>query len=122
MLDRPDTDQTREDLAQALDDLSRLAREGIPGCAEASVTVLHGGDARTMAATGPRPVRVDERQYESGSGPCLSAMDDREMVSVPDYDAEARWPDVTVVCSSARPTTGFALVTLAVVCAVAEAP
>jgi serine phosphatase RsbU (regulator of sigma subunit) len=95
MLDRPDTDQTRDDLAQALDDLARLARQGIPGCAEASLTVMHGGDARTMAATGPRPVRVDERQYESGSGPCLSAMGDREAVSVPDYDAEARWPEVT---------------------------
>jgi serine phosphatase RsbU (regulator of sigma subunit) len=95
MLSHPDTDQTREELERALEDLARLVRDGVPGCGEASVTVLHDGDARTMAATDSRAVRVDERQYASGSGPCLSAMDEREVVSVPDYETEARWPEVT---------------------------
>jgi serine phosphatase RsbU (regulator of sigma subunit) len=95
VLSRPETDKTREELGRALDDLARLARDGIPGCGDASVTVLHDGDARTSAATHPRAVRIDERQYESGAGPCLAAMEEREAVDVPDYSSEARWPEVT---------------------------
>ncbi len=94
MLSRPETDQTREELARALNDLARLARAGIPGCGDASVTVVHDGNALTMAATHQRAVSVDEQQYDSGSGPCLSAIEDREVVSVPDYQTELRWPDV----------------------------
>jgi serine phosphatase RsbU (regulator of sigma subunit) len=109
MLSRPETDQTREELAEALDDLARLARDGIPGCGDASVTVLHGGDASTMAASHPRAVRVDEQQYESGSGPCLSAVADREVVSVPDYDTDVRWPDVTAVGRSVGIHSGLSL-------------
>jgi serine phosphatase RsbU (regulator of sigma subunit) len=109
MLSRPETDQTREELAKALDDLARLARDGIPGCGDASVTVLHGGDASTMAASHPRAVRVDEQQYESGSGPCLSAVADREVVSVPDYDTDVRWPDVTAVGRSVGIHSGLSL-------------
>jgi hypothetical protein len=40
-------------------------------------------------------VAVDEQQYAGGTGPCLSAMREQERVSVPDFDHETRWPQVT---------------------------
>ncbi len=95
MPNRPALERTREELAHALDDLAELARHGIPGCGAASVTILHDGDAYTASATDPRATAVDEEQYDNGDGPCLTAMDDRRIVSVPDYETESRWPKVT---------------------------
>src|SRR5918911_5155591 len=95
MLSRPTTQQARAELAQALEGLARISRDGIPGCADASVTVLHDGEARTMSATDLRAVAVDEQQYQDGSGPCLSAIGEQERVSVPDFDHESRWPQGT---------------------------
>jgi serine phosphatase RsbU (regulator of sigma subunit) len=92
MLNHPNDSRTREELTRALDDLARLAREGIPGCASASVTVLHEGDARTMSSTDDRALAIDEEQYDGESGPCLSAMRERGIVDVPDYTTERRWP------------------------------
>ncbi len=95
MLSHAESDQAREELARALDELARLARDGIPGCASASVTVLHDGDARTMSSTDGRALALDEAQYDDGTGPCLTAMRDRDAVSMPDYAADGRWPHVT---------------------------
>src|SRR3954471_25076949 len=88
MLNHPNDSRTREELARALDDLARLAREGIPGCGSASVTVLHEGDAQTMSSSDDRALAIDEEQYAGESGPCLSAMRERQIVDVPDYTTE----------------------------------
>jgi serine phosphatase RsbU (regulator of sigma subunit) len=90
----PLSDQTREELDTALNDLAQMAQHQIPGCVAASVTVLHDGQASTMAATHERARSVDESQYRLGDGPCLAAMREREAVTVKDYRAEPRWPDV----------------------------
>jgi hypothetical protein len=95
MLNHPNDSRTREELVRALEDLARQAREGIPGCGSASVTVLHEGEARTISTSDERALAIDEEQYDSKSGPCLSAMRKREIVDVPDYTTERRWPTVT---------------------------
>jgi hypothetical protein len=77
MVSNPDSNQNRAELARALDDLARLARDGVPGCGSASVTVLHDGDARTMSSTDGRALMIDKEQYANQSGPCLSEMADR---------------------------------------------
>src|SRR3954464_14793386 len=94
MLSQPQNTRTREELARALDDLARLAREGIPGCGSASVTVLHEGDAQTVSSSDDRALAIDEEQYDGESGPCLSAMRERGIVDVPDYTPERGWPRV----------------------------
>jgi hypothetical protein len=95
MLNHPDDSRTREELVRAQEDLARQAREGIPGCGSASVTVLHDGEARTISTSDERALAIDEEQYDGKSGPCLSAMRKREIVDVPDYTTERRWPNVT---------------------------
>ena len=62
---------------QSLDDtllqIARLARRVIPEVDDVSVTVINDGLPKTMVFTSPLAVQLDERQYESGFGPCLDA-------------------------------------------------
>jgi GAF domain-containing protein len=60
-------------LGAVLQQIAGLARDALPGTDEASVTLMKNGKARTVAFTGPLAVDLDERQYGSGSGPCLDA-------------------------------------------------
>jgi GAF domain-containing protein len=102
-------DQAREELTRVLEDLVRLARDGTPGCASASITVRHDGGARTMSATDTRALAIDEEQYDEGAGPCLTAMRDRGVVHVPDYAAEPRWPHVTAKARDVGVRSGLSL-------------
>jgi len=88
------TDETTVELRRALGDLARLARDGVPGCAGASVSLLHEGTPTTLAATQDRIRELDGAQYARGSGPCVTAMRDQRPVTVDDYGADARWPEV----------------------------
>lgn len=45
----------------------------IPGATMASVSVLRGDTAETVAATNDLVVAVDADQYAAGEGPCLEA-------------------------------------------------
>jgi len=94
MIALPSDDRTLLELVTALQDLAALARDVVPGCAEASVTVLHDGTPGTMASTDSRARGVDEEQYGQGSGPCLDAMRERSPVTVEDYQGETRWPPI----------------------------
>lgn len=69
-----------------------LAVEFIPGAEDASISLLHrDGGLETPAATSSRAEHVDRLQYEIGTGPCVDALSEREIISVPDLEAERRW-------------------------------
>jgi GAF domain-containing protein len=53
--------------------VSDLALKAMPGIDDASVTLVERGRARTVAFSGQLAATLDERQYESGFGPCLDA-------------------------------------------------
>lgn len=86
--------QTRGELVRALDDLARLAWDGVPGCDGASVSLLGDGSVTTVAATQQRVKRLDDAQYRRGDGPCVTAMRERKPVTVEDYRTDQRWPGV----------------------------
>jgi hypothetical protein len=62
-----------------------------------------------MSATDARALSIDEEQYDEGAGPCLTAMRDRGVVSVPDYAAEPRWPHVTAKARDVGVRSGVSL-------------
>jgi serine phosphatase RsbU (regulator of sigma subunit) len=94
MVAAPCTATTNAFARQALQDLARLAREGVVGCVGASVSLLQQGTANTLSAT-PELIRgLDEAQYRQGEGPCLTAMRDQKPVSVKDYRTDTRWPNL----------------------------
>jgi transcriptional regulator with GAF, ATPase, and Fis domain len=102
-----------DDLARRLSDLARTLQHEdnvdgtlqaivhaavgtVPGAKYAAVTVV---EARrkiyTRAGTADLVFRVDQAQYDSGEGPCLSAVYEQQTVRLPDMTTEDRWPRFT---------------------------
>lgn len=81
------------DLEGVLSRVAVLARRALPGADEVSVTLVRDQKPHTAAFTGQLAVRLDERQYQSGRGPCLDAAAGRMTLSVSDMHNERRWPD-----------------------------
>ncbi|MEU6482364.1 ANTAR domain-containing protein [Streptomyces sp. NPDC047017] len=95
---------TPEPLAQAivrsggldtlLRDLTDRAVQDVPGAAACSITVRRGDRLLTLAGSGGLPSGLDLRQYENGTGPCVTAAGTGVEQYAPDLadPAEARWP------------------------------
>ena len=66
--------------------------ELLSNCLVSSVTMITGGRAFTMAATGEGAGMLDQAQYDAGVGPCLSAACGEQVVRVDDLAAGTRWP------------------------------
>jgi len=64
----------------------------VPGAPVFSVTIVTDGRPRTVAASGPLAVDLDDTQYRLGDGPCLSAATTGRVAEVPDTAADRRWP------------------------------
>jgi GAF domain-containing protein len=65
----------------------------LPNVSDVSVTLVRNGTAETVASTGAVALQMDERQYASGDGPCLTAAGTGELVLVPDAAHTERWPE-----------------------------
>ena len=81
----------------ALSRIVALAQESVPGADEASLTVLEGLRGRTVASTSDLAARLDERQYERGTGPCLDAARTGTAVRLPHLDRERHYVDFAAV-------------------------
>jgi GAF domain-containing protein len=76
--------------------VAELAKQVIPGVAEASVTLIAHDKASSAAYTGRLALDLDETQYGRGYGPCLEAAVGEEIREITDARVETRWPDYTV--------------------------
>jgi GAF domain-containing protein len=82
--------------AQAtLEAVARLAQETIPGCDAASVTVMENGHPRTTVATAETAEALDQRQYDTDTGPCLDAIRKQRTVRVDSFEETPAWPEFT---------------------------
>lgn len=77
---------------QTLEAVVRYARDMIPGCADAGISLSQAGKLTTPAATDPGVLVGDQWQYELRQGPCLDAIREAEVVWSPDITADERWP------------------------------
>jgi GAF domain-containing protein len=68
------------------------ARDAVPGCAEAGVSLVRDRHATTLGATSGHVYEVDLAQYETGEGPCLDAARDQQVHRIEETDSETRWP------------------------------
>jgi transcriptional regulator with GAF, ATPase, and Fis domain len=80
------------DLQAVLGRVAELARQTLPGMADASVTLVESDRAFTAAFSGQLALDLDETQYRDGFGPCLEVAQSAGTVTVPDMTAETRWP------------------------------
>jgi GAF domain-containing protein len=98
----------------ALDLVTSLAVEVLPGTAGAGVTLTDAHGVRmTAAATDALVERADALQYELGEGPCLTAWEQHSTVRVDDVRKDRRWPgwSAAVTGTGLRSCLSSALVT-----------
>jgi hypothetical protein len=85
--------QAERSVQEVLDEIAEAAVANVPGAEPAGISQVRGRrEVITTAATAALVRRVDEAQYETGEGPCLSTIRERVTVRLPDMRAEPRWP------------------------------
>ncbi len=94
-------------LDTVMDKLAALSKRTIPGASEVSVTIVEPGKATTAACTGDLALRLDERQYDRGYGPCLDCIAGGEPIQIDSMSSETRWRDYTT--EAARHGAGSSL-------------
>ncbi|HET9331734.1 MAG TPA: GAF and ANTAR domain-containing protein [Steroidobacteraceae bacterium] len=92
-----DTHNVEEFLQRVADMATREVADGV----SCGMTMRPNGRPATVACSDPVAARVDEVQYRLDDGPCLHAMRDGEMVSIPDTAAQARWPEFEAEAAAA---------------------
>jgi hypothetical protein len=80
-------------LEQSLEEVAVLARRALPETSEASVTLVSQNRPHTAAFSGDVALRLDERQYDDGFGPCLDAAVSSRTIQVTMEDPDGPYPD-----------------------------
>jgi transcriptional regulator with GAF, ATPase, and Fis domain len=80
-------------LADTLERVSVLASRALSETPEVSLTLLEGERAWTAATSGPVALQLDNKQYDTGSGPCLDAALYGETVKVTMNSADQPYSD-----------------------------
>jgi GAF domain-containing protein len=92
----------RTPLNAVLQRVAELARDSVPGADEASVTVVQGRRATSVAFTGNLAVQLDERQYELGFGPCMDAAMSGQTITIRNTaDGDQAYPGYSDVAARA---------------------
>ena len=81
--------------------VTELTARVLPGEPIASVTILRGGRATTVASSGELALQLDEEQYRLGAGPCLSAAATGQPSEIADTRMDQQWPDFASVAAKA---------------------
>jgi GAF domain-containing protein len=80
-------------LDETLQGITQAAVQTIPGADWASVTmVTDHKELETQAPTDPITIKIDQAQYDTGEGPCLSALWEAAVVRADDIATDDRWP------------------------------
>lgn len=88
--------QDEHSVEDTLDGIVKAAVGTVPGVEHAGLSVVERGRAvHTRAGSDEVVYQVDRVQYETGEGPCLSAMYEQQTVRMPDTTTETRWPQFT---------------------------
>jgi hypothetical protein len=72
--------------------VARHVEAAVPRAAAASLTLLRGRRAATVAATGLLAHELDEAQYTEGTGPCLDTARSGQPHLMTDARTDDRWP------------------------------
>lgn len=80
---------TAEELMQYI---VTATRDHIPSAEHAGLTLLRGGRLTTAAATGAVIRQIEDIEYRTGQGPCVSAALEEPFVHTPDLAQDSRWP------------------------------
>ncbi|MEH0843356.1 GAF and ANTAR domain-containing protein [Micromonospora sp. CPCC 205711] len=86
--------QSAGTVEETLEAVARAAADTVPGARHAGITEPAGRRGwRTTAATDDLVRQVDDAQYATGQGPCLTALAAERLVHLPDTGVGGRWPE-----------------------------
>lgn len=80
-------------LDETLSTVAQLCVATIPGCDSAGVTLRVEGQDMTAAASDSYTLEIDQIQYDSNEGPCLSALEESTFMQIEAVSEETRWPE-----------------------------
>jgi GAF domain-containing protein len=90
-----------DDRDAAMERLTSLGVELVPGAVAAAVTVTGGDQAHTFASSDPRVDELHRLQFSSGAGPVVDTLRYNEARHVRDVAADPRWPAFCQAASAA---------------------
>jgi GAF domain-containing protein len=74
-----------------------------------SVTLVDGGQPKTVVFTGQLAVHLDERQYETANGPCLDAAVSGETIVIDTSDDNTGYPEFASAARRQGVTHGLSI-------------
>ncbi|HEY4376427.1 MAG TPA: GAF and ANTAR domain-containing protein [Acidimicrobiales bacterium] len=83
----------REPIDATLQRITAGALRSVDGCVACSLTLHERGIYRTTAESSATAREVDEAQYASDAGPCLTAHRTGETIAVRDMARAGQWPE-----------------------------
>lgn len=87
--------RTQRTLPAKLETIVAIATRTVPSCHSAGISLLIDGQPTTSAVSDRLAVEIDLIQYETGEGPCLSAMRDSKIVRVDVIGQDSRFSRFT---------------------------
>lgn len=79
-------------IVTTLEHVVEMCTEAVRECTSASITVVEGGEIRTLAATDEGLFVLDQIQMTLGEGPSHEATERQEAILVADLQSDDRWP------------------------------
>lgn len=91
----------QKDTVGALEAITNVAAQAIPGAEFASITRGSGHTYVTVAPTDPAALVADDLQYKLHSGPCVDAVESDTLFVTHDLASDPRWPEYGPQASAA---------------------
>jgi GAF domain-containing protein len=81
-----------EDVSSTVQVIAELAGAAIKGADHCSISMVRDGKIKTVASLTEAGYALDDIQYATGEGPCLSSIQKHGTFHIPDMDADETWP------------------------------
>jgi GAF domain-containing protein len=76
---------------QTLERVSELTVEALPAADMVGITMIVEGRERTAVFTDPEAPQIDQAQYDTGEGPCLTAFSEARVTEIEDTREPGEW-------------------------------
>src|SRR4051794_22855470 len=83
--------KTQRTLPAQLDAAVAIVKKTVPACDAAGVVLLVDGEPTSVAVSDRMTIEIDLVQYHTGEGPCLSAMNEGEVIRIDILERDSRF-------------------------------
>ena len=84
--------KTQRTLPAQLEAVVGIVKRAVPSCDAAGIVLLVDGEPTSIAVTDRLTIEIDLVQYQTGEVPCLSALNDGDVVRIDLLERDSRFP------------------------------